>query len=162
MDGWRIIYRRTTKNSVMVFLLLLWFLIDINPNPHGRGHISPYYIFSKASTQKVLKCHKSTKISYSKKNFCWIDILGYVCFMPQNRLMPEEIWANSVYHLSRLSYFCPHPGGGREGIEVEGKQPYLHTEQKAIHIKNTTIYSLIVGLTDLWALFTWTKRCSIL
>jgi hypothetical protein len=121
MDGWRIIYRRTSKNSVMVFLLLLWFLIDINPNPHGRGYISPYYIFSKASTQKVLKCHKSPKISYSKKNFCWIDILGYVSFMPQNRPMPEEIWANSVYHLSRPSYFCPHPGGGQGGDWGWGK-----------------------------------------
>jgi hypothetical protein len=28
--------------------------------------------------------------------------------------------------------------------------------------KNAVLYSPIVGLTDIWALFIWTNRCSIL
>ncbi len=35
-------------------------------------------------------------------------------------------------------------------------------ERKFIHGKNKAVYSPIVGLTDLWALFTCTKRCSSL
>jgi hypothetical protein len=56
----------------------------------------------------------------------------------------------TVYTISHGCLISAHIRvGGREGIEGEGKQLYLHTEQKAIHIKNATIYSLIVGLPDL-------------
>ncbi len=43
----------------------------INPKPHGSGRICPHF-FQRPITQKVLKCKKSAKNTYSTENVCWI------------------------------------------------------------------------------------------
>jgi hypothetical protein len=43
--------------------------VDVNPKPHCSGPICPHY-FERPLTQKVLKCKKSAKNTYSTEKFC--------------------------------------------------------------------------------------------
>jgi hypothetical protein len=48
-------------------------------------------------------------------------MLFYACFMPQNRPMPEKMWAKSVFHLSLPLHFAHIQVGVRAGVGSGGK-----------------------------------------
>jgi hypothetical protein len=116
--------------------------------------------FSKPITQKILKCKKSAKNIFSTENFCWIYVLGFVPLKNVNLCLFQawKMWVNSIDHLSRPSHFCPQ--GGWVAVGVGGKQ--LNRANVCSRQKRSHFYLPIIGFIDLWALFLWTKRCSIL
>ncbi len=84
-------------------------------------------------------------------------------FLASKQANAWKVWANSVFHLSRPSHFCPHPDGG---VGWQGKhRGWGKAAESTKQGKNPFMAKMqlfIVGLTDLWAVFTCNKRCIIL
>ncbi len=73
--------------------------------------------------------------------------------------MPEK-WVITVYAISHgRSIFAHIQVGELGGSEGWGESRY--TGRKSVHGKIVAVYLPIVGLTDLWAYFALSKRCSI-
>ncbi len=115
---------------------------------------------------KGLSAKNQQKLFIPQKTFAesmsWVPLKKgpfYACFLPQNRPMPEKCGLK-VYSISHNRLIFAHIQVGGQGEQGWGKSCWIYkTGRKSIHGKNMVVYSLIVGLTDLWAVFTW--RCSI-
>jgi hypothetical protein len=82
--------------------------------------------------------------------------LFYSCFLPQNRPKPEKCGL-TVHSISQgFLIFANIQVGGRGGSR-DGEKA---TQQSKSHGKNAGVYSPMVGLVELSAFFTWTKKCS--
>ncbi len=129
----------------------------LNPNPHGRGWISPHH-FWRPVTQKALSAKTSTKINYSTENsgesMSWdmhpsknivlclqtSRCVNIVIFLRTSQCV--KMRANSVYHLPRRPHFPPHvwvgaEGGGASVATKKSEKLFMaKTQQKCKRSKN--------------------------
>jgi hypothetical protein len=96
-------------------------------------------------SKKVTLClfYASEQAKVLKKSY-----LMYVPSLTATAFLPTSRWGGGGWVAV---------GGGGKAAK-QGKGPFT----AKIRPKNTAVYSSIVGLTDLWAFFAWTKRCGIL